>query len=219
MKYKVIQYIKYLLKSQSNLYLHSPFVYNFFCEVIQQTKKLQKYFRSEDRQNTQILFIDYIKKNYPLSGIADALFSEKIHTLILRLICYYKLDEFIIIKGFDEKCTMLNIASRQQNEGAVTQKDVPLSTIMDKEYKMKGLLMSISTNANQLIPLIESILAKSEPSSIIVLANIYENREATDLWEKIQSDNRVSLTLDLFEAGVVFFTPMLKRKQHFVLKF
>jgi hypothetical protein len=225
MKYKVVKYIKYLLRSQSNLYLHSPFVYNFYCNVIQQQKKLsiqanrkQKNFRSEDNQNNEILFIDFIKKNYPFLGSTDA-FSEKIDALLFRLICHYNQDEFIVINDPAEKCIMLQVPCVEQNERAFTQKEIPFSTIMDKKDTIKGLLINISTNGNQLIPLIDSILAKAEPSSIIVLANIYENREATDLWEKLQSNGRVSLTLDLFEAGVVFFTPMIKRKQHFVLKF
>lgn len=62
------------------------------------------------------------------------------------------------------------------------------------------------------------ILNCSTEKSIIVIDDIYWSKEMNRAWNKIKRDPRISLTLDLFEAGIVFLDPELP-KTNLTLKF
>lgn len=58
--------------------------------------------------------------------------------------------------------------------------------------------------------------AKASEESIFVLDDIYWSKEMRKAWLEIQNDPEVSLSLDLFEFGIIFFKK-LKNKQHYTL--
>lgn len=61
-------------------------------------------------------------------------------------------------------------------------------------------------------------LEKSHEGSIFIVDDIYWSTEMTEAWEEIKSDSQVTVTLDLFYLGIVFFRKE-QVKQHFVIKF
>lgn len=52
----------------------------------------------------------------------------------------------------------------------------------------------------------------------IVVHDIYWSKDMTDAWKKLIADDRISLTIDLFQAGVIF-PHRNSPKQHFTLRF
>ncbi|MDW7691614.1 class I SAM-dependent methyltransferase [Flammeovirgaceae bacterium SG7u.111] len=61
-------------------------------------------------------------------------------------------------------------------------------------------------------------LEKAHEDSVFVFDDIYWSEEMAKVWEEIKSHAAVTLSLDLFEVGIVFFRKK-QPKQHFVLKF
>ncbi len=59
---------------------------------------------------------------------------------------------------------------------------------------------------------------KATEESVFVFENIYLSPELKEAWSQIKNDNRVTVTLDLFFMGIVFFRKT-QVKQHFVIKF
>jgi len=57
------------------------------------------------------------------------------------------------------------------------------------------------------------------PESVIVFDDIHWSREMEEAWEQIKQDSRVTLSIDLFFIGLVFFNPSFKVKQHFTIRF
>jgi hypothetical protein len=57
------------------------------------------------------------------------------------------------------------------------------------------------------------------PESVIVFDDIHWSREMEEAWEQIHQDSRVTLSIDLFFIGLVFFNPSFKVKQHFTIRF
>jgi len=55
--------------------------------------------------------------------------------------------------------------------------------------------------------------------SVIVFDDIHWSREMEEAWEQIRQDPRVTLSIDLFFIGFVFFNPSFKVKQHFTIRF
>jgi predicted O-methyltransferase YrrM len=64
----------------------------------------------------------------------------------------------------------------------------------------------------------EQVVAKTDERSIVVVDDIYWSGEMQHAWRHIRQHPAVTLTLDLFDAGLVFFTPLSVR-QHYVLMF
>lgn len=59
-----------------------------------------------------------------------------------------------------------------------------------------------------------SLAAKAHTETVIVFDDIHWSREMTLAWEDIRKDSRISLSLDLFQIGIVFFDPNLTKQHH-----
>ncbi len=65
----------------------------------------------------------------------------------------------------------------------------------------------------------EQIFTHLQPASCVVFDDIHWSREMEAAWEKVKSDERVVLTIDLFFIGLVFISPAIKIKQDFIISF
>jgi len=52
-----------------------------------------------------------------------------------------------------------------------------------------------------------------------VFDDIHWSLEMEEAWEQIRQDPGVTLSIDLFFIGLVFFSPSFKVKQHFTIRF
>jgi len=62
-------------------------------------------------------------------------------------------------------------------------------------------------------------LQKINDQSIIIFDDIHWSSEMEDAWQVIKSDNSVTLSIDLFFLGIVFFRKDFKVKQDFSIRF
>lgn len=64
-----------------------------------------------------------------------------------------------------------------------------------------------------------ALRAKSVPSSILIFDDIHWSEEMEEAWKQIRGHESVTLTIDLFFIGIVFFRADFKVKQHFTIRF
>ena len=62
-------------------------------------------------------------------------------------------------------------------------------------------------------------LKKSDSESIFIFDDIHWSKEMEEAWETIQQHDSVTMTIDLFFIGLVFFKTDFKVKQHFTIRF
>jgi predicted O-methyltransferase YrrM len=65
----------------------------------------------------------------------------------------------------------------------------------------------------------EWLLPQMGPDSFIVFDDIHWSREMEAAWEQIRRHGRVTLSIDLFFIGLVFFNPNFREKQDFRIRF
>jgi len=65
----------------------------------------------------------------------------------------------------------------------------------------------------------EQLLAKSTESSVFIFDDIHWSNEMEEAWEYIKQHSAVTLTIDLFFIGIVFFRKEQKVPQHFTIRF
>ncbi len=56
-------------------------------------------------------------------------------------------------------------------------------------------------------------------NSILIFDDIHWSSEMEAAWEEIKKDDAVTLTIDLFFIGIVFFRKDFKHRQHFTIRF
>jgi len=64
----------------------------------------------------------------------------------------------------------------------------------------------------------ESSLPQATGNVMIWIQNIHQTKQHTQAWTEIYMSGPVSLSLDLYDFGLLFFNKDIKEKQHFVLK-
>ena len=60
----------------------------------------------------------------------------------------------------------------------------------------------------------EKLLPYINDESVMVISDINSSKKNVDTWKKICAHSRVTVTLDLYSLGVVFFNPKLHRKTY-----
>jgi predicted O-methyltransferase YrrM len=62
-------------------------------------------------------------------------------------------------------------------------------------------------------------LTKINNESLLIFDDIHWARDMEEAWEEIKAHPAVTLSIDIFFMGMVFFKKEIKEKQHFVLKY
>lgn len=65
----------------------------------------------------------------------------------------------------------------------------------------------------------QQLLEKSTDSTVFVFDDIHWSREMEEAWETIKQHSSVTLTIDLFFIGLVFFRKEQLEREHFVIRF
>lgn len=63
------------------------------------------------------------------------------------------------------------------------------------------------------------LLAKTHEHSVIIFDDIHWSEEMEKAWEIIKMHEAVTLSIDLFFIGIIFFKKEFKVKQHFIIRF
>ena len=59
---------------------------------------------------------------------------------------------------------------------------------------------------------------RTVPKSVFVIGGIHYSKAMKQLWKRIQLDERVGITFDLYDVGILFFD-RTKIKQHYIVNF
>lgn len=65
----------------------------------------------------------------------------------------------------------------------------------------------------------EQLLPFINENSILIFDDVHWSKEMEEAWEYIKASNSVTLSIDLFFIGIVFFRNEQKVKQHFTIRF
>lgn len=66
---------------------------------------------------------------------------------------------------------------------------------------------------------VKNLFDSTRADTIIAIKNIHATQEATDEWDKLSSNPRVTLSIDLYQYGLLCFDPAFQQKQHFIVKY
>lgn len=251
--------LRYLLKSKTKYYIHSPFVFQFINEVLNDKRSYYCYSEIEVlrmllRQSAEeIELIDMgagmsgqKNKKVAVSQIAkNSLKSKKYAQLLFRIVNYYNCKNILEL-GTSLGLTTLYLSSADTNSKVVTLEGNPASAKIAQENFQRHPARNIRLtegNFNDTLPKVLAefekldfvffdgnhrkeptlnyfthCLSKVHNDSVFVFDDIYWSEEMGEAWNDIKSHPAVTLTIDLFQLGIVFFRKE-NSKEHFSLYF
>lgn len=95
--------------------------------------------------------------------------------------------------------------------------DETLDATLEKINRLDFAFFDANHRLEPTLRYFEQCLTKAHENSIFVLDDIYWSAEMMQAWEKIKNHSSVTLTIDLFHLGLVFFRTQ-QPKQHFRLR-
>ena len=94
-----------------------------------------------------------------------------------------------------------------------------LSLFNDKIKSVDLLFIDGNHRKDPTLHYFDFFLKKSTNDSIFIFDDIHWSPEMEEAWKLIQNNDAVTLTIDLFFIGLVFFSKDFKVKQHFTIRF
>lgn len=256
----VLKYLNYRLTAFTEHDLHSPFMFNFYMELIKNNHPFNDFdelniIRKQLQNNTSIIEItDFgagsrkLKSNKRVinqiakHGIAQKKQAEFLYRLINKFN-----PNTIVELGTSIGLSSLYLAKANSKSTLYTIEGCPNLFQFSKElFNENGIknIHSINGNFNEAFPKLLSqintldilyidgnhayeptmnyfnmALEKKNSNSIFIFDDIYWSDGMEKAWKEICAHPEVTLSLDLFYFGIVFFRTENKNKEHFVLKF
>lgn len=97
---------------------------------------------------------------------------------------------------------------------------IPLTSVVLAELQTVDflLLRPADFSLEDIQSIFEECIAKSNEGSLFVIQDIYASRMITRWWKERIKDQRLGITFDLYDMGLVFFDKT-KIKQHYIVNF
>ena len=240
--------------------IHSPFVFDFIKNVLNDKKKYECYESIEKKRNELLqdkrvvdvedlgagsLAVPFRKKRV-CDITRSFLKSKKFAQLLFRIVQYYK-PHNIVELGTSLGITTAYIASANKNSEVFTLEGAKnIAAIAQENFKKLSVqnIKQVEGNFDDTLPgllsqiqkidlayldgnhrkgptlyYFDQLINKSTQSTILIFDDIHWSKEMEEAWKEIQQHNDVTLTIDLFFIGLVFFKKDFKAKQHFTIRF
>jgi len=186
-------------------------------------------------------------KKRKVNAIAkSSLKNKKFSQLLFRIVKYYK-PQTILELGTSFGITTCYLASANRNSKVYTfegsqeiekiarenfdkagLQNIDLikgnfdKTFLPALYKLEKINLAFIDGNHRKEPTLHyfsELLKKSTNDSIFIFDDIHWSSEMEEAWNLIQQHDSVTLTVDLFFIGLVFFSTDFKVKQHFTIRF
>jgi predicted O-methyltransferase YrrM len=95
--------------------------------------------------------------------------------------------------------------------------DYTLPELLKEVPKLDCVLFDANHRYEPTLRYFEACLEKAHEKTAFIFDDIYWSKEMKNAWQSIVLDPRVSISMDFYQMGLVFFNKGV-RKQHFVLK-
>ncbi|MBK8365702.1 MAG: class I SAM-dependent methyltransferase [Bacteroidetes bacterium] len=96
--------------------------------------------------------------------------------------------------------------------------DTTLSGVLNKMQKVDLVYFDGNHRMQPTLEYFNLCLQKKTPDTVFIFDDIYWSREMKSAWDTIIQNKEVTISIDLFKLGIVFFRSGIP-KQHFQLKF
>lgn len=233
----IYKYCIYRIKSIDEHGVHSPFVFDLVTNVIynstpyyayQQVERLREELMDSGKLKSALSYQKSAKYGQLLFRLVDRFQPVnvlEVGTAVGLDTAYLaKANSKVKILSVEEKNDLLLIAEanvkqlKLANVELVNTAQNSLSALVNKHFEQLGFLYVNISNAQKVLRLFNESLSVATESSIFIFSDMYSSSEMEQAWAEIKNHPRVTVTVDLFYLGIVFFRTE-QVKQHFLIRF
>ncbi|AXG72746.1 hypothetical protein DVK85_00250 [Flavobacterium arcticum] len=184
-------YIQFLWNSKNAHGVHSPFVYGIINKCFY--RKIPQLYNK--------------KKDIPVQNI-NLNSANTLHKIVAGL----QTSKLYVL---GDKSTEITEILRISGEEANTRPWffstlAPIPSVIDLAYIAEK-------NTAELLSLLEDILPNANSNTVCVVGDIHTTEATEKAWEAIKQHPNVTVTIDTYYLGLVFFRPE-QTKQHFIIR-
>ncbi len=253
-------YINYCIKAKNAHGIHSPFVFDFIKNILEDKRtfyafdQIENYRFSLYKNDTLLNIEDFgagsLKSNFKQRKISDiaktAGRNKKMGELLFRIVNYFECKTIlelgtslgigthylalantnatvITIEGSKEifETSQLNFKKNKIKniEQVLGNFDLVLEEVLNKNPSFDLIFIDGNHREEPTLNYFKKCLSKINDNTIIIFDDIHWSNGMQNAWNEIKKDKAVTLSLDLFYFGIVFFKKEFKEKQHFVLRY
>ena len=219
-------YFKFLLKSTNQYGVHSPFVYQLVTQC----------FYKRNSKTGFKKYVEDIKKSNTTSELSD-----KRIKLLLKLISYFRIARILEIQnkqhtttvafsqGENVKkiCTTVEIIeetniSKEEFDGTI-KKELVFGALAEtipicvKQEHFDLIYFGKQLDSEKLYAYFETCLLGIHNDAMMIINDIHKNKETENTWRKIKEHSKVSVTIDTYLWGMVFFRKE-QEEEHFIIR-
>jgi len=225
--YQTIQYIKFLFKATNQHGVHSPFVYNLVTKCFYDKRIYSDYKTISNYKKTLLKnsgttikrakLLYRITNYFKPKNILELSSSLDITTQVIILA--NPITNITTIKGClnisestknnfkNNKLENINVNTRNFNNEINKLKDNTYDLIFFDGNHQKEAILSY----------FESLLETANNETIFIFDDIYRSKDIREAWETIKQHAKVTITIDTFFWGFVFFRKE-QVKEHFKIR-
>lgn len=203
LSFRLVQdYVRHRLRANNRHGVHSPFVYKLIDTVVYDYKDQKVYHEAEALH---------------IPGRKTGVLKPKVNQLLYRLTAYFNPATIIEIGRGDSITTFYLQKAAPDARVYIIENDGTIAGIGEATVDM--ILFNSNQCKNEMLNYFELCLPKTHKDTMLVFTRIYQSRETKQAWTQIKAHPKVTLTIDLFWIGLVFFKQGRSVKEHFRVKY
>lgn len=148
-------------------------------------------------------------------------YRKKVNRLLFRLVNYLAPGALIEV-GVGNGASISYMRAARSSMQSFTIKGKDVTKTLDKLEEYIRLLGGIDVlhigHTLYYKEVFEQALPYVNNSSCIIVGNLYQSEEKKTWWNQVKEDDRVHLTFDLYDVGLVFFDKK-RIKQNYIVNF
>lgn len=183
--------------------VHSPFAFSLITDVIYEKMPYYAYDLLKAEQKKRITTQGWEK------GI------PRINRLLFRLV--NKVQPATIIEVGQPSAASLYLQSAKPSAGYLFASDLS-ELFLDADTPVDFLYLNDYRNPGLLKEVFRVCARRTTSNSLFVVHGICYSKAMKNLWKQLQNDERVGITFDLYDVGLLFFDTT-KIKQHYIVNF
>ena len=183
--------------------VHSPFAFSLITDVIYEKLPYYAY--------------DYLKKEQKKlvreRGYSKG--TQKVNRFLFRLV--NRMQPAAIVEVGRPSVTSLYLQSAKPSASYLFSSDLS-ELFLDADTPVDFLYLNDYRNPELLEEVFRICARRTTLKSVFVIQGICYSKEMKKLWKRLQEDERVGITFDLYDLGLLFFDKT-KIKQHYIVNF
>lgn len=202
----ILKYLKFLTKASNQHGVHSPFVYNLVTNCFY-------------KKTAANLWNPYLKEKQQLDNKTNVPPAKNISTkkvkLLIRLVAYFK-PKYILEINRSRNNASLVLNSGNKNASVITLESNQEFKVL-KNQQFDFIYFNENHSKKDTLNFFKNCLNTLKNDAIWVFNDIYKNTEIQEAWIEIKNHQKVTVTVDVFYFGFVFFRKE-QAKEHFKIR-